>query len=92
MNGWVKEMEKSLKSMEKKQAGIDLMQKTLHEEQTKIRQAQENTDAAMKQGLEAISQKANTLETENAELKAMVLDTALNAEYTACLMELNTGM
>ena len=26
------------------------------------------------------------------DMKAMVLDTALNAEYTACLMELNTGM
>ena len=26
------------------------------------------------------------------DMKALVLDTALNAEYTACLMELNTGM
>lgn len=92
MNGWVKEMEKSLKQVAKKQAEIDTMQKTLHGEQEKIKQAQGKMDFSMKQGMEAISQKADDLAEKNAELKAMVLDTALNAEYTACLMELNTGM
>ncbi len=87
MNGWIKEMEKSLKGLEQKQAGIGIMQKTLHDEQAKIRQAQENTDVVMKQRLTLIDLELETLSSENAEIEAMLIDTALNAEYTACLME-----